>query len=608
MANTKDINSTEKLLKVIRGTQKTSSMPDDEMERASSSQKTISNKHSLNLPKAFTGKNRFTLGVDIGHDHLYFAKVAKSNDGKPLLVDQKIIKFNQLPIGSEEFSDLLKSSLASFAGSLENCEIWTMMNPAEVNVHHINVPRVPKKQLDNVIYWTAKKENPIDEKDVIFDFEVQGEIIDQGIPKYSVMAYSAPRLEVDKVKSIFSSAGVILHGITIAPFAIQNIIRTRWMDVPEKSFASLFIGNDFSRIDIYYKNNLVLTRGVKTGVSSMMDVVRESISEAGPDGRVDKQQIQKLLTDILFDSSKISDDPDGMGWVESGIFDVIAPVMERLTRQIERTLEYYATSVGYEKVEKLYISSTVNIFYQPFLNYIGEQLAMKTEFFDPFTGKNADLSGASLPIAQRALLIQVIGLALSDRKHTPNIIFNYVEKNKEMRRIRINRGIFATFGVALLICLLVLFSQAVETRQLGVKRQALEKELALFGPAINKEKITRLADELKLRRQVNRQYAQKYKGVALIGELSSLTPDNIKFIRVKMSSPVSGTPEQKKDEGVTIEGIVFGDRNMLDSLLAQYVLKLENSPMLQGVSLEKSAIANFRKKEILQFTIKAKIG
>ena len=90
MANTKDINSTEKLLNVIRGTQKSYSLPGDEPKQVDSSKK-ISNKQVLKYSKALTGKSRFTLGVDIGHDHLYFAKTAKMSDGKPLLVDQKII-------------------------------------------------------------------------------------------------------------------------------------------------------------------------------------------------------------------------------------------------------------------------------------------------------------------------------------------------------------------------------------------------------------------------------------------------------------------------------------------------------------------------------------
>ena len=70
--------------------------------------------------------------------------------------------------------------------------------------NHLKIPHVPKKQLENVIYWTAKKENPIDEKEVVFDYEMQGEITDQGIPKYSVMVYSAPRSEVEKVRDLFS--------------------------------------------------------------------------------------------------------------------------------------------------------------------------------------------------------------------------------------------------------------------------------------------------------------------------------------------------------------------------------------------------------------------
>jgi hypothetical protein len=47
---------------------------------------------------------------------------------------------------------------------------------------------------------------------------------------------------------------------------------------------------------------------------------------------------------------------------------------------------------------------------------------------------------------------------------------------------------------------------------------------------------------------------------------------------------------------------------MLDSLLAQYVMKLENSPMLNHVSIQKNSVATFKKSEVLQFTLNAKIG
>lgn len=613
MANTNDINSTERLLNVIRGAQKSSAEATDVKQDNYPKQKK-SDKFSVNFPKILTSKHRVKVGVNIGQDDISFAKMAKTSDGKPLLIDQKILKFgNQISRGSSEFNDFLKASLMAFTGSLEDCDIWAMMNAAEVNVHHLKIPRVPKKQLENVIYWTAKKENPIDEKDVIFDYEMQGEINDQGIPKYSVMVWSAPRSEVEKIRDMFSSVGVNLSGITIGSFAIQNIFRTKWIAVGETTFASLYIGNDFSRIDIFSKNNLVMTRGIKTGISSMMEAIDESIAATSPNKKADKERVKKILSDLSVDSGKSLKDEDGTLWTENTILDIITPALERLTRQIERTLEYYTTSVGYEKVEKIYISSVLNVFYHPLLRYISEQLDTKSEFFDPFQRKNASASSASLLLAERAALVPVIGLALSDVRHTPNAIFTYVEKNREISRKRLNRCIFATFAAALAICLVILIYQAIETRQLSVKQVKLEKELSLFHPILTKDKITALAEDLKLRHQINQQYSKKYKGVALVSELSFLTPANIRLINVRIAIPAAGVQEQKKDavqkdEGVIIEGVVLGDRSTLDALLAQYVMKLENSPILQGAALQKSSIVNFKKKEILQFTINAKIG
>lgn len=615
MADTKDINSTEKLLNVIRGVEQPSANPAD-AEITVSSPKRKTSKNSLGYSGLFSGRHHIKIGVDIGPEYINFAKMAKTSDGAPLLIDQKILKIDDdLKKDSAAFNNVLKSSLTAFAGSLADCDVWAMMNAAEVNVYHLKIPRVPKKQLENAVYWTAKKENPIDEKDVIFDYEVQGEIIDQGIPKYAVMAYSTPRSEVAKVEELFGAVGVDLAGMTIAPFAIQNIFRTRWVNVGENTFASLFIGNDFSRIDIYNKNNLVMTRGIKTGISSMMEAIDESIAEMTNHPKTDKKSFRKILYELSENPGTTIKDEEGRLWTERSVLEMITPAMERLARQIDRTLEYYASSVGYEKVEKIYVSSVLNVFYVPILNYVSEQLSAASEFFDPLKGKDESVSGARLPFAERASLVPVIGLSLSDRMHTPNALFTYVEKKKEAWNQTINRGIFATFAAALIICLMVLSFEVLNTNRLNDQRIKLEQELSLFKPILSKEKVDALAKGLRDRSQINKQYSAKYQGMALIGELSFLTPSNVRLISLKMSMPVAAEPRQnkesaqkEKEEGVIIEGVVLGGGESLDALLSQYVLKLENSLLLHSVVVQKSSLVNFKKKEILQFTIKAKIG
>ena len=133
------------------------------------SEKKPAKKIKVILPKRFFDKKVYTVGVDIGREFICLVKTAKDSDDRPILVDQKVIKYSQQASnGSSEFNTFLKSSLIAFCGSVANCDIWTKISTSEVNVYFLKIPRVPKKQLENVIYWTAKKEGFIDENKINF--------------------------------------------------------------------------------------------------------------------------------------------------------------------------------------------------------------------------------------------------------------------------------------------------------------------------------------------------------------------------------------------------------------------------------------------------------
>jgi type IV pilus assembly protein PilM len=612
LVKTRDINSTEKLLSLIRGNQQDSpSTADQDGTLLKKENQAPAPKRGL--PALFTDKRRLTIGVDIGQESVNLVKTARTSDGKPALVDQKIIPYPHLHSrDSASFPDFLKGALTDFAGNLSLCSIWAMIPAAEVNIHHIKIPRVPKKQLETVIYWTAKKENPIDEKEVIFDYEMQGEITDQGIPKYSVMVYSAPKHELESIRELFLSIGVNPAGITIAPFAIQNIFRAKWLAVSETAFASLFIGSDFSRIDIYSKNNLVMTRGIKTGINSMVEAISESTAENQTRPKLSPEESRELLTAFVLQENSEKDHTTQTSYPQEEIMAMIAPVLERLTRQIERTLEYYTTSVGYERIEKIFVSSTVNI-YRPLMDYLREQLGTKAELFDPFSGPAASKSTVALSQDERVSLVPALGLSLSDRSHTPNLVFTYHDKNEETSEKRINRVIFGTFAAALLICLGVLTYQGLDAKHSRSVKTKLEKELSLYQPILSTQTVTQIAGDLKAQHQRQRQYARKYLGMALIGELSALTPDNVRLISVRINTGEAGQDKpaatvKETSDGLTIEGVVLGERNMLDTMMAQYLMKLETSPLMNSVKLQKSSVVVYRKGEILQFTLSAKIG
>lgn len=614
MARTDDINSTEKLLNVIRGAGQASPDSDAKKTRVSKPAKKTAKILDISSAKHASDKKRYTIGVDFGQGFIGLAKTIKASDGRPMLIDHKIIRYDHLASkNTSEFNNLLKSALISFCGSFSNCGIWTMMPAGEVNVNYLKVAHVPKKQLENVIYWTAKKEMAFDDKDSIFDYEVQKEITDQGLPKYLVMVYTAPRAEIDKIKLLFSDIGVPLAGITIAPFAIQNIFRSGWLTQEEETYASLFIGNDFSRIDIYNRQDLVMTRGIKTGTSSMVEAIADSFNEKNSNAGIELNEAKKILFSLGPDSEKLSRKDAGYTLREDEILEMIFPVWERLSRQIERTLQYYASSVGYQKVEKLYVASSMNA-YNPIIIYLSDQLAVKTEFFDPFSGYSSYAGADSLILSEKISMVPVLGLSLSDNKRTPNALFTYIEKNKELRVTRINRGIFIAFAAALIICLAALIYQALEMSNLSAKRAQKERELSAYNPVLSTEQISKMAEDVKKYTQGNIKYAQRYLGAAAIGEVASITPGNIKLINFKVGLPVAtpkpaaGKAASDSAEDIVLEGVIFGERDMLQSLLAQYVMKLENSPMFKKVTINKTSYTTFRKSEILHFTVNAQVG
>ncbi len=438
---------------------------------------------------------------------------------------------------------------------------------------------------------------------------MQGEISDQGIPKFSVMVYTVPKAEVEKVKTIFTELGITLAGITIAPFAIQNIFRTKWMKVTEATFASLFIGNDFSRIDIYHKENLVMTRGIKTGINSMTEEIAESMGgkAAKP---IESEEARKILFSLVDpDTSKLKENDIGFDLKEEDKFAMITPALERLTRQIERTLEHYASSVGAQRVEKLFIALAMNV-YNPILNYISDQLGTKAEHFDAFKQQSAQAAAQSLKLSEKVAMVPVLGLSFSDNSRTPNSLYNYKDKNREASVKQINRGIFAAFAAALIICFAVLIYQVIEVNNQNKQLKTFENELSLVDPNLTPEKIADLQEKVKAKNEIMHQYAQRHLGVATIGDISLLTPNNIHLIKLKISTGNTLLKEnhdkaaQEISEDVILEGVLYGDRKMLD----QYVTKLEGSQILRQVSVQKSSVATIKKVEVLYFTINAKIG
>ena len=226
------------------------------------------------------------------------------------------------------------------------------------------------------------------------------------------MAYTAPRDAVKERKELFAKSGLELAGVTIAPFVVQNLFRTQWVSTSGIStYADLQLGHSSSRISIFSKENLILTKVIDLGMDSL-HLARMPL---------------RLTKNVC--------------WKKVG------PALERLTAEIEEVFEYHCGPGKGEPIQKLFVSGPVNPG-KAILNHLSEKLGVRIVTVDLLNPANPFLSRVRPPpsLAERSLYASALSLALSDNSRTPNLLCPFDEKEQTCRRARLNRVDALGFG------------------------------------------------------------------------------------------------------------------------------------------------------------------
>jgi type IV pilus assembly protein PilM len=515
--------------------------------------------------------------------------------------------------------------------------MWCTISSARVETRQFRIPKVSARQVPNAIYWTYQRESAFDEEEKLFDFEILGEIKDEQPVKMDVLAYTVPRDEVAALRDMFARAGFPLTGISIVPFAFQTLMRTRRVETMDEYVASLYIGRDWSRIDIFHKGNLTLSRGIKAGVRTMMESLQKEIGGThkglslvkSPDeevGRIravkkklklDVKSAQEYFFGYLREPGARSAPTQQLDIDENKVFQMIQPALERLVRQLERTIRHYALNFENARIGKIYISSGATP-HQSILNYIGEELGMPTEVLNPFQTSSNFLPLVPIPdsVSEQSSFAPAMGMGLADNSRTPNFLFTYKDKRRAERNQRINRGVFALFAILMIACVGLSIWQERLIDEKEAKKQEMTRHLEQHNLRVDQNLILKLVEQIRQKNQSDRAIGQKYLNLAVISEVVDLTPPNVRLLSIStqlgpLPKKASSEDTKKKKAGpetkskvLILEGIVQGDRLTLESTLAGYLMELKNSPLFEQPDISTKSFEYSGNNEVLRFKAK----
>jgi type IV pilus assembly protein PilM len=563
-------------------------------------------------------KSGLSVGIDLSDDCIRLVKTRSRFSKKPVVLDFKTIPL--APGASEDrkrMTDLLRPLLADFCAAAPQTAIWVSAPQEGTDVRRLRIPKVSGGKLDNVIYWTYQKEAPFEKDRVILDHRILGDVIDNGVAKTEVLVCATARDGVENLAAMFKAAGYGLTGVMAPSFAIQNYFKTDWLDSGESPSCSLLIDFNWSRIDIFRPGgDLLVSRGIKAGIASMIESIKSEATRAtggipapGLDdgGQVldlpafDTEEADQALELLGNDAATAAPTVGGL-LKDDDVFEMVLPALERLIRQVERTLEHVSLRFSDSPIGGMLMSGPITA-YPRLAKHVASQLGLPLSTIDPFASV-ADGVEPPEKATDRAAYVSSVGLALSGREYTPNFLLTRQEAGTKRRGTRLNQAILALF---LLGAAGLWGAHHVLQGQLGElesKTSRLSPVGAVSAGEDDQAALLALADRTISNHQAQKAYAEKNLPVAMIGEITTLAPEHIRFIRFEGSNRADTQGrETETGTGVLVDGVVFGSGQVAEARFAEYLLALKRSLLFSQVFLNKKTYERLDTRDVLRFTL-----
>lgn len=629
MPSEKEIESTEKLLRIIR---------DDDTARAGSqgAPRGVGSAPKVagappSMPPLSGGK-KSCLAVSIGRQALLIA-VTSSQKGRPAFHDLRSFPYPpDLVPESTAFPSFLDSCIRKVSPSVKP-DIWIFISTDQVDYSSIKLPNVSAKDLHQTIYWAVKKEKKFNESTHIFDYRVLDKVMDKGVEKRLAVYFLVPVAEVESLQKLFRQAGHTLAGISIEPLGLQNYFAAQWIMETKNVVAHLQLGDENSRINILDQGRLLLSRSIKSGANSFVEAIQEGVkgeteppaakespAEATPvvegsvevtssflethaatpvepvaEARIVAQTVDApmridakacFLSSIKAHYSR-SALPAGCPSSEA-MLGMLMPALERLIRQLERTLEYYVNNLGFQPAEKIYISGIPALF--PGLrDYLANQFTIPVELFDPLESEAVPGTGNLLANTMtRMELLPVAGLALSDNARTMNMLHTYVHRTQERRDSLVSMAVACMSLILVAVVFGFFLHKSATLRGLNELIRAEEARLEALSIYPDPQAAQAFFSEVKEKDAKLKEYLDRYRPVAAIGALSSVTPAwaRLRSVELDYAPEVEGA-EGLAGEGVegaegfagegSVKGLISGPVETLDAYLGSYMVMLGDS-------------------------------
>lgn len=509
--------------------------------------------------------------------------------------------------GSKEFPAFLKARLGEFGSMLRHTAVWVVGPTPSLQMRFLTLPRTRPRLLSNLVYWTFRKEIPFDVAQTAFDYDAEGgdPAATGSAKKTDVTAYTVSQADVAALTDAFEQAGFHVDGLLLPSFAMRNLFRNHPAGLhATEAVMALYVGDDSSAIMFLKGRNVVSHRLFKTGLGVMLEAVRDR----HPDW--DARTAYRAVCAAYGAGEPAAGAADE---ARGQIREIAQPAFGRLVQQVERSLSAYLVGRD-ENIKAIFVAGALAGL-PPLVAELGSRLGVKSRPMDLTQAyRFADRESAAWTPEEAGQMALALGAAMSEKSQSPNLVYTYVKREKEVRAIRAKQLLL---GLGLVAVALMFAGHQLAARANDRMRAELEAclgSIRRIAPRTDRATIQALSDRAARNSAQLKTMARRGLPVAVLNQVARLTPEDIRLISAvwepgeaanagkrakKKAAAASVDPEMR----LHLEGLVLGEVGMQESKLASYQMRLEDAELFAGVVLMRSEAGTESGEPVLLFAL-----
>ena len=484
---------------------------------------------------ALSTHNRSVIGVEIDANSVNLVQSAFSHGKSKIthIVVEKIV-FDKDKTKEVAIIEALTRAITRF--KIQNTDVVCTLCDQKFIVDHVTLPVMPPEELAQAVKLQASSSQhyPVDQP--VYDFELQGRIIDKGVEKNNVRLAVLAKSSLDNFINRFKSPATDLIGQFRKLLQVDSLMGFNITRVVPLSVA---IGNIIQNS----KNSNVVAVFYMGSSTAELNIYRDMKLESSRKVNVNSADFTKALTGALFSDSGKTElsiveaenlkkeygiPTAGDNFLIRGkitanqALSLLRPRVEQLSREISRCFDYYYDRNQIKKIDQIVLMGEA-AHLKRLNEVLNAELGIPVVVSNPLEGLDISAEGsAQLSPENIQSLIPALGASLADPILGINLLpagLRNVEKKFKERILIVLAGLAIVF-IALGFCL-VLFMQCVITGQQLDKSKKEYQEVVL--------KIKNLKNKLYLERDIK----HRMKTGAFLMNLSHL-PSRVSLTQLKM--------------------------------------------------------------------------